>query len=1138
MFFPFLSQYRDRPVMHLGQCGGTAFFLAAADLIKINDQVFLVTENHAQAVLLFDYLKTLRHDCMLLPDWELMPYDTFRASKDIAAARNFVFYQLLSLSRWVVVTSMPAIIYKLPPKSFYLQHALILKKGQVIERQQLVDRLTEYGYQRTVEVSQPSEFALRGGIIDFYPPALEAPVRLCLEGNILETLRYFDPQTQKTLRLIDEITYLPAYEYPVDAISQARYLKNFRMQFDDRKSYFYQQLIEGQIPPGYSFFLPLTFETQLSFIEYLSSEALLIFPSDAYNLYKDIEQKAIERFNLAKISFGFTPFPPDKILISHSAFNVKITRPYRIMTICEDAEGTITLPIQQIEAFTQQPWLCLKNKVEERAGRWLFSFESPARAQLLVQKIEHLLGPVQQFHSITSFLASTDLFGWMLASFEQALYLPEYQCTLLPEAHLYNQKVTVRSRNRLGSSTGVVGFAHASELTEGQLVVHYQHGIAYYRGLKLIELGSLRKEMLELEYADNDKLFVPHTEIRVLSPYACLDPNTVELHKLGQPKWQKQREKAYEHAQDQACALLAIYAQREHEKGFAYQITEHYVDFSEAFPFEETPDQQRAIKEVLKDMQAPLPMDRLVCGDVGFGKTEVALRAAFIAAMNHKQVVFLTPTTLLSQQHYETLLERFAPWPIRVALMTRYANDQKKVLSDLKTGAIDIVIGTHKLLQPSVVFKDLGLVIVDEEHRFGVNQKEALKKIRGQVDILSMTATPIPRTLSMTFQGLRDLSIIATPPARRLSIATFLYQINDEIIRDALERELFRGGQVYYIFNDISQIDKKVQHLQRLVPKATIGVIHGKMTEVQMERIMAQFYHQRLDILVCTTIVETGIDVPSANTMLIEDAHLFGLSQLHQLRGRVGRSYHQAYAYLLVPVPLDKLSTLAHSRLEVLTHYQDLGSGFHLATHDLELRGAGELLGENQSGHVQDIGIDLYKQLLERAKSTLEGTPALPQESDIELYLNAYISDAIIQDPPLRLKLYQQWQRAVSIETLEQLRLDFLDRFGPFDELTLNWHRLNVARVHATSLGLERIKFSPTGLQLTIAATTPCFNNLIFLVQKGSIPSRIINPTTLEFKCKIIRPSQRLDALESLLSFLLGKTDQWTIDLPSAIHNP
>jgi transcription-repair coupling factor (superfamily II helicase) len=462
--------------------------------------------------------------------------------------------------------------------------------------------------------------------------------------------------------------------------------------------------------------------------------------------------------------------------------------------------------------------------------------------------------------------------------------------------------------------------------------------------------------------------------------------------------------------------------------------------------------------------------------------------------------------------------------------MTRHVHEQKKILEDTAAGRLDIVVGTHKLLQPSVKFHDLGLVIVDEEHRFGVNHKEALKKMRGHVDILSMTATPIPRTLSMSFQGLRDLSIIATPPARRLSIATFLYQMSDVVVQNALERELFRGGQVYYIFNDIANIEKKVQHLQFLVPKASIGFIHGKMTELQMERVMAQFYHQRLDILVCTTIVETGIDVPSANTMLIEDAHLFGLSQLHQLRGRVGRSYHQAYAYLLVPVPIEHLPALAHTRLDVLTQYQDLGSGFHLATHDLEIRGAGELLGSQQSGHVHDIGIDLYKQLLSRARKSLEGDLA-PEKTqcEIELYLNAYISEQMISDPPLRLKLYQQWERAQTIEELIELRLDFIDRFGNFDELTSNWYRVNVLRVQASAMGLERIKCSPHSFQLTLSSTLTCSDRLLLLVQKSPVHCKFLTPTCVEFKCQFAQPMKRLSALESLLAYLGGEAEQWIV---------
>ncbi|NBX71898.1 hypothetical protein EBQ91_03180, partial [bacterium] len=612
MFFPTLNQYVDQRVVQLGHCHSTSFFLAAADLIALNDQVCFVTENPAQALLLYDYLKTIRSDCLLLPDWELMPYDTFKVSQDIAVARNIAFYNMMSSSKWVVITSLPAIIYQLPPKEFYLQHALVLKKGQHLVRDDFVDRLTHYGYQRTMQVNAPCEFAVRGSVVDLYLPSLDNPVRLSLYDDHLESLRYFDPFTQKTVSVTEEIMYVPAHEYPVDEIHLQRYLKNFRGRFDTRQGMFYSQLSDCKIPPGFSFFLPLVFETQLSFIDYLSERSLLVFPEQARSLYDDIQKKAQERFSVASIAFGFEPFKPEEILIAASAFNSKINRPYRILTFTAESKAGRNLPVRVLQPFTQQPWIALKETVHLQGGRWLFTFESLARSQLLVQKIEHLLGSVKEFHSINDFVNDTAQFGWMLASFEQAIFLTQSDYTILPEAHLYNQKVTARTRVSSASSLSAAGFAHSSELDEGQLIVHFQHGIGRYLGLKLIELGSIKKEMLELQYADGDKLFVPLSDIGLLSPYLSIDPDTVDLHKLGQSKWQKQREKAYEYARDQACALLEIYAQRDQEQGFAYKLTDNYVDFCEAFPFEETPDQQRAINEVLKDMQSIKPMDRLV----------------------------------------------------------------------------------------------------------------------------------------------------------------------------------------------------------------------------------------------------------------------------------------------------------------------------------------------------------------------------------------------------------------------------------------------------------------------------------------------------------------------------------------------
>lgn len=1125
MYYSAFDSIDLKETVRIGQIANTSLMLAFADLAQNHRQLCLVLDTPSHALLVYDFIKNYRTDCHLLPDWELMPYDLFRLSSEISSTRNFTIHQLLTTDSWVIVTSIAATAYKIPPKEFYLSYAVSLMVGQSFDGHHFAEQLSHYGYQRVQEVREPGEFALRGAVLDFYPPIFDQPVRLDYFDGNLESLRLFDPQTQKSTEKLEKLNYLPATEYPSDPDKIKEYLKSFRNHFDDRKSFFYETLSKGMIPAGFSFFLPLAFKNTASFFEFLPHDCLLVIPSVGEAQFEEIIKKAQERFLLAKISFGFEPFKPEQIMIQAGVFNKKKYHCKKIITYPEKIDG-LNIENEFLPSFKSDPWGSLSELFEKKSDKkWIFSFESLARSQILVPKIQQIVGALEQVHSVHEVLENSKKYFWMIASFESAILLKEHDLILLPEAHLYQQKVITRTRRLRSGNISQGGFVHTSELTDNSLIVHYQHGIGRYKGLKIMSLGSIEREMLEIEYADSDKLYVPHTDLHLISPYQSIDPSLVPLHKLGQGRWEKQREKAYEHAKDHACELLKLYATRDEEKGFSFKIPEQYVDFCEKFPFEETPDQQLAISQVLTDMQSERPMDRLICGDVGFGKTEVALRAAFVAAMNGKQTAFLTPTTLLSQQHYETLLERFVHWPIKIALMTRYAHEQQKILEGLSTGTIDIVVGTHKLLQTSVNYKDLGLVIVDEEHRFGVTHKETLKKLRTHVDVLSMTATPIPRTLSMTFQGLRDLSIIATPPARRLSISTFLYQYHQETIRDALDRELFRGGQIYYLHNDIENIEKKAQQLRDLLPNASVGVIHGKMTESAMEKIMAQFYHQRLDILVCTTIVETGIDVPSANTIIIEDAHLLGLSQLHQLRGRVGRSYHQAYAYLLIPVPFDKLPPLAQSRLEVLTRYQDLGSGFSLATHDLEIRGAGELLGDNQSGHAHDIGIDLYKQLVQKAKKTIQGDVNLENEKliEIELYLNAYISDKMIKDAPLRLKIYQQWDRSQSIEELYMLKQEFIDRFGLMDQLTESWSRLAFLRVHCLHLGIVSIKFSPKSLQLEVSSKNLITDHLLRLMKYSKNPIKLLSAHSIELKIQISQPIERLNKIESLIDYFLGK---------------
>ena len=701
---------------------------------------------------------------------------------------------------------------------------------------------------------------------------------------------------------------------------------------------------------------------------------------------------------------------------------------------------------------------------------------------------------------------------------------------VVSEAWLYQETVRVRARRSMPS---VRRSRPSLELTTGALVIHRDHGLARYLGLTTLSFDQNEQELIELEFASGQKLYVPVPDIARLTPYYALEQQSIELATLGSNRWKKQVQRAQKAAEDQAAALLAIHAMRAGAQGEAWQLCSSYQEFCASFPFDETADQQQAINEVLADLQSTIPMDRLICGDVGFGKTEVALRAIFSALAAGYQVAFLAPTTLLSQQHYETLLERFAPWPYHVALLTRHSGQAQETLKQMACGDIGCVVGTHKLLQPQIEFKRLGLVIVDEEHRFGVSHKEALKKWRGSVNILSMTATPIPRTLSMAFQGLRDLSIIGTPPAQRRSIQTSTHAYHPKIIEQAIGRELFRSGQVYYLCNDIDKHLAKVAQLQQMFPTARIESLHGQLSEREMERRMSQFYHQRLDILVGTTIIETGIDVPNANTMLIENAHCFGLSQLHQIRGRVGRSHHQAYAYLLTPIDPEYLSAIARSRLELLAQYQDLGSGFQLATHDLEIRGAGEILGGKQSGHILDLGIDLYRQMLTEACHAAEKHGNHPEKPQVHIQIERpfSIDPAQIPDPSMRLKLYHQWDQLASIEAWYQECHAFADRFGAATDRTSEWQQSHRWRILAQSwqwLYLQWKKRQPLVIEFAPLGTKEscCEKAIEQFVHNHARFVSIISPRRIALNI----PSESQLGIATLLERLFDRLEQEHIE--------
>ncbi|ECC8647099.1 transcription-repair coupling factor, partial [Salmonella enterica] len=789
--------------------------------------------------------------------------------------------------------------------------------------------------------------------------------------------------------------------------------------------------------------------------------------------------------------------------------------------------GFQKLPDLAIQAQQKAPLDALRKFLESFSGPVIFSVESEGRREALGELLARIkIAPKRILRLDETQDAGRYL---MIGAAEHGFIDTQRNLALICESDLLGERVARRrldSRRTINPDTLIRNLA---ELHVGQPVVHLEHGVGRYAGMTTLEAGGIKGEYLMLTYANDAKLYVPVSSLHLISRYAGGAEESAPLHKLGGDAWSRARQKAAEKVRDVAAELLDIYAQRAAKEGFAFKHDrEQYQLFCDSFPFETTPDQAQAINAVLSDMCQPLAMDRLVCGDVGFGKTEVAMRAAFLAVENHKQVAVLVPTTLLAQQHYDNFRDRFANWPVRIEMLSRFrsAKEQTQILAEAAEGKIDILIGTHKLLQSDVKLRDLGLLIVDEEHRFGVRHKERIKAMRADVDILTLTATPIPRTLNMAMSGMRDLSIIATPPARRLAVKTFVREYDSLVVREAILREILRGGQVYYLYNDVENIQKAAERLAELVPEARIAIGHGQMRERELERVMNDFHHQRFNVLVCTTIIETGIDIPTANTIIIERADHFGLAQLHQLRGRVGRSHHQAYAWLLTPHP-KAMTTDAQKRLEAIASLEDLGAGFALATHDLEIRGAGELLGEEQSGSMETIGFSLYMELLENAVDALKAgrEPSLEdltsQQTEVELRMPSLLPDDFIPDVNTRLSFYKRIASAKNENELEEIKVELIDRFGLLPDPARNLLDIARLRQQAQKLGIRKLEGNEKGGTIEFAEKNhvdPAW--LIGLLQKQPQHFRLDGPTRLKFIQDLSERKTRIDWVRQFMQQL------------------
>ncbi|WP_313007855.1 transcription-repair coupling factor [Stutzerimonas nitrititolerans] len=1125
-----------------GNLPGAALSLAIAESASSAKRfTLLLTADSQSAERLKEELAFFAPELPVLhfPDWETLPYDVFSPHQDIISQRIAALYQLPELTHGVLVVPITTALHRLAPKRFLLGSSLVLDVGQKLDVEQMRSRLEAAGYRCVDTVYEHGEFAVRGALIDLFPMGSTLPYRIDLFDDEIETLRTFDPENQRSIEKVDSVRLLPAREFPVKKESVTGFRARFRERFDVdfRRCPVYQDLSTGITPAGIEYYLPLFFDETSTLFDYLPEDTQVFslpgIEQAAEQFWKDVRNRFEER----RVDPERPLLPPTDLFVPVEDCFSRLKLWPRVVASQEDVETGIgrerfpasPLPELAIEAKASEPLGALRRFLDEFPGRVLFTAESAGRREVLLELLARLKLRPQEVDGWPAFLQSKERLAISIAPLDDGLLLQQPQLALIAESPLFGQRIMQRRRREKIRDAGENVIKNLTELREGAPVVHIDHGVGRYQGLITLEIEGQSAEFLQLQYAEEAKLYVPVASLHLIARYTGSDDALAPLHRLGSETWQKAKRKAAEQVRDVAAELLDIYARRAAREGYAFQDPQlDYDTFSAGFPFEETPDQQAAIEAVRADLLAPKPMDRLVCGDVGFGKTEVAMRAAFIAVHSGKQVAVLVPTTLLAQQHYNSFRDRFADWPVKVEVMSRFksAKEIQAAVDQLAEGKVDILIGTHKLLQEDVKFTNLGLVIIDEEHRFGVRQKEQLKALRSEVDILTLTATPIPRTLNMAVAGMRDLSIIATPPARRLSVRTFVMEANKPTIKEALLRELLRGGQVYYLHNDVKTIEKCAADLAELVPEARIGIGHGQMRERELEQVMGDFYHKRFNVLVASTIIETGIDVPSANTIIIERADKFGLAQLHQLRGRVGRSHHQAYAYLLTP-PRKQMTPDAEKRLEAIANAQDLGAGFVLATHDLEIRGAGELLGDGQSGQIQAVGFTLYMEMLERAVKAIQKgeQPNLDQPlgggPEINLRVPALIPEDYLPDVHARLILYKRIANAADEDGLNELQVEMIDRFGLLPEPAKHLIRLTLLKLQAEKLGITKIDAGPQGGRIEFAADTPVDPMaLIKLIQTQPKRYKFEGATVFKFQVPMERPEERFNTLEALLERL------------------
>jgi transcription-repair coupling factor (superfamily II helicase) len=1077
----------ESPVIKWGKLYGAAAALAIAEAaVKAAGPIIVITQNSRDAEALSEeigFFAGMTLQVHVFPDLETLPYDAFSAHPDITSARLATLAELPRARKGVWLVAIDTLLQRLAPRSYVEAYSLKVHVGETLDLEGLRARLALAGYAAVTQVVAHGEFAVRGSLLDVFPMGSDTPFRIDMLDRDVDSIRHFDPDSQRSGDKLERIQLLPARETPLNPDAVREFRRRYRLRFpgDLTEQAIYRDVSAGIAPGGIEFFLPLFFERTSHLFEYLPPASILIDMHDAADSAESLWNGIVERHEQLRHDRHRPILDPAELYLPPDEFRAQFAAGRKVELHAFEWPPETQGPLQnfasvapsavRIDPRAEQPAAQLEAHIAASDARVLLAAESAGRRELLLELLRGRGIQAKIFENFASFVASGLKLGVTVSAAVSGLRLESPALEILTEAQLFGDRARQERRRRRAERDPAKILKELSDLRIGSPVVHESYGVGRYAGLKTMDVAGYTGEFLVLEYAEGDKLYVPVQALHLVSRYTGAPAETAPLHKLGGEQWQKARRKAAQRIRDVAAELLDLYSRRAAREGTSMLAGEaEYRAFQAGFRFEETADQAAAIEQVLTDLKSGKPMDRVICGDVGFGKTEVALRAAFVAVQAGKQAAVLVPTTLLAQQHYTTFSDRFADWPVRVESLSRFRTQKEAaaVIAGIASGTVDIVIATQRLLQGKVRFKDLGLVVIDEEHRFGVRDKEKLKALRAEVDVLTLTATPIPRTLNMAMGGLRDLSLITTPPAERLAVKTFVLEWNETVVREALLREIRRGGQIYFVHNTIETIEKTAQAVRKLVPEANVAVGHGQMRERELEQLMLDFYHRRFNVLVCTTIIESGIDVPTANTIIIDRADRFGLAQIHQLRGRVGRSHHRAYAYLITP-PRQAMTADAVKRLEALESLEELGAGFTLATHDLEIRGAGELLGDEQSGQIEEIGYNLYMELLERAVAALKSGKHADLERpldagpEVELHLPALIPEDYVPDVHLRLVLYKRIASTQSREELDELKVELIDRFGPMPQYAQSLFRATQIKLRAAELGIRKIDAGSTG---------------------------------------------------------------------------